>query len=271
MIQPFVASLPMYNLPEMQAANRSFWQALSQLLAEEGLSGLPAELAFARPPVPDAIGTDVVFTQTCGYPLQTIYRGQHELVGVPTYDAPGCGDTTHCAFILVRDESTYRTLESLRGSVFALNSRHSNSGMNLPRRLLADIAGGKAFFREVVETGSHNASIERVQARSADCASIDNMTYTFMQDYRPSAVAGLRVLTQTPVSPAIPFITAMSRSRDEVAAISRALLRMPAEPHAQEALRALRITNISRADRGAYQILMRYESEAAALGYPVLA
>jgi ABC-type phosphate/phosphonate transport system substrate-binding protein len=270
-MQHLVASLPMYNLPEMQAANRGFWQALSALLAEEGMSGLPAELAFGRPPVPDAIGTDVMFTQTCGYPLQTIYRGQHELVGVPTYNAPGCGDATHCAFILVRDDSSFHALADLRGSVFALNSRHSNSGMNLPRRLLADIAGGEAFFRDVVETGSHNASIERVQAGGADCASIDNMTYTFMQDYRPAAVAGLRVIAQTPTSPTIPFVTAVSRTPDEVSAIRRALLRMPTEPRAQDALRALRITDISPADPAAYQLLMRYESEAAALGYPVLA
>ncbi|MET0443802.1 MAG: phosphate ABC transporter substrate-binding protein, partial [Pseudorhodoplanes sp.] len=118
MTQPFVASLPMYNLTEMQPANRAFWQALSGLLAKEDLPGLPAELAFTRLPVPDAIGTDVVFTQTCGYPLQTIYRGQHELIGVPTYDAPGCGEATHCAFILVRDDSSFRSLSDLRGSVF---------------------------------------------------------------------------------------------------------------------------------------------------------
>jgi ABC-type phosphate/phosphonate transport system substrate-binding protein len=268
-MQPFVASLPMYNLPEMQSANRAFWQALSGLLVKEGLFGLPAELAFTRLPVPDAIGTDVVFTQTCGYPLQTIYRGQYEMVGVPTYDAPGCGPATHCAFILVRDDSSFRSLEDLRGSVFALNSRHSNSGMNLPRRLIADIAGGKPFFGEVVETGSHNASIEGLMAGKVDSASIDNLTYTFLKEYRPAAVEGLRVLAQTPPSPAIPFITAVSRTPDEVAAIKRALLRMPAE--APDALRALRITNISPADPQAYQVLLRYEAEAAALGYPELA
>jgi len=269
--QPFVASLPMYNLPEMQPANRAFWQALLGLLVKEGLSDLPAELAFSRLPVPDAIGTDVVFTQTCGYPLQTIYRGQHEMVGVPTYDAPGCGAATHCAFILVRDDSPFRSLPDLRGSVFALNSRHSNSGMNLPRRLLADIAGGKPFFREVVETGSHNASIERVMTGSTDSASIDNLTYTFLQDYRPAAVEGLRVLAETPPSPAIPFITAASRTPEEIAAIRRAILKMPTEPQAQDALRALRIANITPADPQAYQVLLRYEAEAAALGYPELA
>jgi DNA-binding NarL/FixJ family response regulator len=34
--------------------------------------------------------------------------------------------------------------------------------MNLPRRAIADIAGGKPFFRSIVETHSHAGNIERV-------------------------------------------------------------------------------------------------------------
>src|SRR5439155_20757972 len=39
-------------------------------------------------------------------------------------------------------------------------SRHSNSGMNLPRRALAEIAGGRGFFAQVIETGSQPRSEE---------------------------------------------------------------------------------------------------------------
>ena len=261
----------MYNLPEMQDANRAFWAILSDALAAEGLSDRPAELEFSRPPVPAEIGPEVLFTQTCGYPLQTIYRGQHQLLGVPTYDAPGCGDATHCAFILVRDNSSFRKLADLRGTVFALNSRHSNSGMNLPRRLLADIAGGKPFFGEIVETGSHNASIEHLASGFADSASIDCLTYVFLQDYRPEAVRQLRVLAETPASPAIPFITAIDRTMEEVAALRRALLRINAERPSNPAFKALKLSKISPIQPEAYQILLRYEAEAAALDYPVLA
>jgi ABC-type phosphate/phosphonate transport system substrate-binding protein len=263
----------MYNLPEMQAANRAFWAILSDALAAEGLSGLsglPSELEFSRPPVPAGIGAEVLFTQTCGYPLQNIYRGQHRLLGVPTYDASGCGDATHCAFIVVRDDSSVREIADLRGSVFALNSRHSNSGMNLPRRLLADIAGGRPFFRDVVETGSHNASVERVASGSADSASIDCLTYVFLQDYRPDSVRNLRVLAQTPPSPAIPFITAIDRTGEEVTALRRALLRVNAQA-SSPAFKALRLSRTSPVRPEAYQILLRYEEEAAALNYPALA
>jgi ABC-type phosphate/phosphonate transport system substrate-binding protein len=267
----FAASLPMYNLPEMREANAAFWRALSEELSAEGVGALPTALDFARPPVPKEIGDDVLFTQTCGYPLQTIYRAQHQLLAVPTYDAPGCGDATHCAFILVREDSPYRRLEDLRGSTFALNSRHSNSGMNLPRLLLAPIADGKPFFGAIVETGGHGPSIERIKAGDADCASIDNMTYVFMQDFRPAFVQGLRVLAQTSSSPAIPFVTsAMTRPR-EVAALRAALLRVGSDSRHRPVLRPLRIKAISPADPDAYRALMDYERQAAEMGYPQIA
>jgi len=37
---------------------------------------LPEGLSYERPPVPDRIGPEVLFSQTCGYPLETIFAGQ---------------------------------------------------------------------------------------------------------------------------------------------------------------------------------------------------
>lgn len=64
-------SLPMYNLPEMRADNARFWEALRELLVEAGLRDLPERLTFDRLPVPERIGPEVFFSQTCGYPLET--------------------------------------------------------------------------------------------------------------------------------------------------------------------------------------------------------
>ena len=265
------ASLPMYNLPEMQAMNAAFWGALAEELRREGCTDIPGGLSFAGRPVPERIESDVLFSQTCGYPLQTIYRGQSRLLGVPTYDAPGCRSGTHCAFILVRNDSPYKKPEDLKGATFALNSRHSNSGMNLPRLLFARLAGGKPFFRSVVETGSHPNSIARVASGELDAASIDNLTYTFFKDHRPQAVAGLRVLAETPQSPAIPFITSIATPNDVAARLQAALFRLAADPARRAVLDGLRLRTISMPDPAAYASLLDYERQAADLGYPELA
>jgi ABC-type phosphate/phosphonate transport system substrate-binding protein len=267
----FVASLPMYNLPEMAAVNTAFWRAIAEELRQEGIADTPDELVMDSPPVPDAIRPATLFTQTCGYPLQTIYQGQYQLLGVPTYDAPGCGDGTHRAFILVRADSPVERLEDLRGGTFALNSRHSNSGMNLPRVMFARIAGGSRFFSRVIETGSHAASMQLVASGGADAASIDCLTYAFFSDYRPEALVGLRRFTDTPESPAIPFVTAADTSADYVVALQRALSRVVMTPQRRPLLSRLRLRHVGVPDPTAYARLLDYEREAFALGYGELA
>jgi ABC-type phosphate/phosphonate transport system substrate-binding protein len=262
------ASLPMYNLAEMAEAHADLWKAI---VSECGpTADLPARLAFDRPPVPKAIGPEVIFSQICGYPLQTIFRGQYRLLGTPSYRAPGCGPGTHRAFVVVRDGSRFRRLEDLRGATFALNSRHSNSGMNLPRRLIAPLAGGRSFFRSVVETGAHPASIERVSSGELDAASIDCLTYAFFKDHRPKAVAPLRIIAETPESPAIPFITSALTSTAQAEALGEALVRLSSDPARRSILDALRIQSIGPANPASYHRLLDYEREAAQLGYPTL-
>ncbi|WP_245767201.1 phosphate/phosphite/phosphonate ABC transporter substrate-binding protein [Stigmatella erecta] len=268
---PMTASLPMYNAPGMRAVNTAFWTALSGLLREEGIEGVPESLSFERPPVPEVIGDEVLFTQVCGYPLQTVYQGQYRLLARPCYDAAGCTGSTHSAFLVARKSSPARRVADLRGQRFALNSLHSNSGMNLPRRMLAEVAGGKPFFGEVLETGGHGASMRLVAGGGADCASIDCLTYAFSQDHQPELVEELRVIAQTPPSPTLPFVTSARTGDATVAALQRCLYRMSAEPRFASVLSGLRLARIEPAPQAEYSALLDHARRAAELGYPVLA
>jgi ABC-type phosphate/phosphonate transport system substrate-binding protein len=265
------ACLPMYNLPEMRPRNAAFWKAFSEEISAERFANAPAELSFDRPPVPNAIGEEILFSQTCGYPLQTVYRGQFALLGAPTYDFPGCGAATHRAFIIVRKDSRYKTVEDLRASKFALNSRHSDSGMNLPRIMLARLGAKAPFFGSVVETGSHTESIRQVAAGDLDTASIDCVTYGFFNEYRSEKMSDLRVLGETPESPAIPFVTSIATAAEQIGELRSALLRIANDPKRKSALRGLSIKMITPVELTVYGRVMGYEREAIDLGYPALA
>lgn len=268
-MMPF-ASLPMYNFPEMRSANAQFWQALRGLLRETGVSDVPETLLFERGPVPARLEAEMFFSQTCGYPLETVFKGQAVRLGAPVYDVPGCAGATHCAFFVVRADAPAQCLDDLRGSVFLLNSPHSNSGMNLPRRALADIAGGKPFFRQVIETGGHPASLERLLRGDGDVASIDCVTYAFWRHYRPDTAAGVRVLGETPPSPSIPFVTSVATPAPTAPILRAALRRVATEPRYAAASSGLKIVAIEDVPDDAYRGLLDYEKEAAALGYPQL-
>jgi ABC-type phosphate/phosphonate transport system substrate-binding protein len=264
------ASLPMYNLPEMADRNTAFWEALSKEMRAEKLPDTPPDLAFSRPAVPDAIGPEVLFSQTCGYPLQTIYSGQFAFLGVPTYDFPGCGPSTHRAFVIVARDSPYRSIEDLRGARFALNSIHSNSGMNLPRILLARRGVEAPFFGAVVETRSHTESIRQVQAGHLDAASVDCVTYGFFKELCPEKVSAIRVLAETPESPAIPFVTSIATRSDQIEKLRSALFRVASDPVYHPVLGGLHIKTITAVDPAEYRRVMAYEREAAERGYAEL-
>jgi ABC-type phosphate/phosphonate transport system substrate-binding protein len=265
------ASLPMYNLPEMRPANALFWKALHELLASSGLHDLPETLSFERPPVPERIGPEVLFSQTCGYPLETIFSGQAIRLGTPCYDMPGCDGPTHCGLFVVPAGSSAEKLSDLTGGVFLLNSRHSNSGMNLPRRALADIAQGRPFFSRVIETGSQPGNLDRISQGEADVTSVDCVTYAFWRQHRPRAAEHVRVLARTPASPAIPFMTSAETPAATVALLREALRRVAREPHFAAIRAGLALIDIGDIPDAAYRRLLEYEREAVALGYPVLA
>ena len=64
---------------------------------------------------------------------------------------------------------------------------------------------------------------------------------------------------------------AIDRTGEEVTALRRALLRVNAQAASSPAFKALRLSRISPVQPDAYDILLRYEAEAAALNYAVLA
>jgi ABC-type phosphate/phosphonate transport system substrate-binding protein len=263
------ASLPMYNLPEMRPVNAAFWAALREALAEAGIAS-PQSLTFERPPVPRDIGPEILFSQTCGYPLETIFRGQAIQLGTPCYTAEGCEGPTHCGVFIVPADSAARTLRDLAGGVFLLNSRDSNSGMNLPRRALADLAAGQAFFGRVIETGSQPGNLDRIARSAGDATAVDCVTYAFWKKYRPDAAARTRILARTPPSPAIPFVTSATTPPKTVDALRAALHQIAREPRFAAARGGLLLDDIVDVPPERYRALLDYEREAAQLGYAEL-
>ena len=265
-----IASLPMYNLPEMRPLNAAFWSAVRAELGREGPGDLPPDLDFGRPPVPGAIEPGVLFTQVCGYPLQTIFRDQAVLLGQPVYAAAYCDGATHRGVFLVRKDSPYARLEDLRGCNFVFNSIHSNSGMNLPRRALAEIAGGRPFFARIAETLSQPGNIERVAKGEADATCVDCVTFAFFSRHRPALGNLLRVLATTPPSPSIPFVTSASTRPETVDRLRSALQRVGRAPEWASVRSGLMLKDILAPDLAAYGRLMDFERQAADLGYPAL-
>ena len=248
------ASLPMYAFAELAAANRALWGRL-----RAGVAGAPAVLDETGAD-PGEIGADVVFTQVCGYPLLRRFAGQAVVLGVPRYGFEGCAGATHRAAFIVRESEPTQALAEMRGRVFGCNSIHSNTGMNLPRLSLARVAEGRPFFRQVVWTGAHLASLAALAAGEIDLCAVDCVTWGLARRELPERCAGLRVLGWTEPSPCLPFVSSVATEGAMVAALARALA-AASEP-------GLGLLGVE-AEAG-FAVLAEYEREAVELGYAVL-
>jgi ABC-type phosphate/phosphonate transport system substrate-binding protein len=265
------ASLPMYDLPEMQAATDAFWQGLARAFRREGLDDVPDRLEAPVDYEGHWLSPDLFFSQTCGYPLRHALKDRVAYLATPSYAVEGCGHGTYRSVILVPEKSTAQTLADLRGKVATFNDPHSHSGMNVLRAMVAPLSRDGVFFGQVVESGRHEASIRMVAERAADVATIDCVTYATLERYRPNAVEGVRILGLTAEAPNLPFITALDAGPDRIARLRAGLARAFTDPELAEARAKLFLEEIVVLPGDAYLAIDRMEQDAIDAGYPELA
>jgi ABC-type phosphate/phosphonate transport system substrate-binding protein len=143
--------------------------------------------------------------------------------------------------------------------------------MNLPRRVIAEIAQGKPFFGSIVETHTQPGNIERVARGEVDASCVDCVTYAFFRRHRPQLGDLTRILAATPISPSIPFVTSSSTRKELVAVMQDALFAVAHKPEWAEARTGLMLRDIVAIEPARYELQMRYEQEAKNLGDPELA
>ncbi len=264
------AALPMYDLPELHAANDALWAAIAARLRARGLFDAPDQLTRDIPP--DVLWTlpDLVLAQTCGLPLATRLERQVQVVATPRYRARGCDGIDYRGAVVVRAEHPASSLDDLRGGRCAVNDLTSNSGMNLLRAEVAPLAQGRAFFRSVLITGGHLASAEAVVRDEADLAALDCVTFAHLQRWRPRLAAGLRVLTWTVRSPGLPLITGLATRPAQLAGLREVLNEVAADPALREVRDLLLLDGFEVVPAEHYRAVLRLRDIARDLGYPHL-
>lgn len=262
-----VASLPMYDLPELREATDSWWRGLARAFRDAGIQGVPEALdrgddyrAIWRRP-------DLVFSQTCGYPLMNGLRGRVRLVATPCYRAPGCEGANYCSFVVVRNDGAFDEIEGLRGARCAVNNPDSQSGYSALRALVAPHARHGRFFGAVAVSGGHGKSVEMIATGKAEVAAIDCVTYGLLSRHRPAAVEGLRVLCRTPSAPGLPFITRLPADDDLMVRIQAGLRQAFRDDGLAAARDALMLTDFEQLPLVAYDRIMELENDAMSHGY----
>ena len=264
-----IASLPMYDVPELAEHTDALWGAIARALAVRGVRA-PAALTRDRETWTDPALT---LSQTCGYVFTHRLKGAVRLVATPRYAAPGCEGARYTSMIVVPRASTARSLEELRGRVAAVNQLESHSGMNVLRHLCAPLADAGRFFGRVEVSGGHRASLERIAAGTADVAAIDCVAHALLARAVPDLLAGTRVLAEVeaPRVPGLPLITRRDLPGEDLGTLREALLDVAEDPALARTRRALLWDGLEVLGEDAYAVLDEMEEGAIARGYPTVA
>jgi ABC-type phosphate/phosphonate transport system substrate-binding protein len=202
-----LATLPMYDWPEVAAATDRLWSAIRDALVGEGVA---APAALVRPDDPMAAWTDpgLVLGQTCGLPLVRALAGRVTLLGALDCAVPGCPPGWYRSAVVVRADDPRATLAGFRGARLAISARDSQSGYAALWHHAAPLAEAGRFFAAVTVTGAHAASVAAVADGTADLAAIDWVSWRLARRFRPGAALRLRVLMRTDPTPGLPLIAA---------------------------------------------------------------
>jgi len=254
-------SLPMYALPEMTEQLHAWWLGLARHLRDAGVERVPDKLDEPTDIPVHWLDKDLLFSQTCGYPLTHLLEHRVTLIATPIYDAPGCDGILYRSMIIVRDDLNVSALEDLKSCDVAINNWDSQSGFNALRARISDLATpGERFFGRTMITTSHTRSIAAVMNGEAQCASIDGVTLALFQRHRPDVVSGLRVLDQTDPAPGLPYITRKDISDDELEALRTGLFAALADPELSDARADLLLKGAECIDLDAYDAIRHMEA-----------
>jgi ABC-type phosphate/phosphonate transport system substrate-binding protein len=250
----------MYDLPELRDATVAWWAGIARHAG--------VELELARPDDLPAhwTGPDLLFSQSCGYPLTHALEGRVRYLATPCYMAEGCAGPLYRSAVLVQAGSPFARFADTQGARLAINGHDSQSGCNVLRVMAAESGDARPFFGPVTVTGSHVASIAAVAEGRADLAAVDCVTLGLLRAVRPAAVRDVRVLAWSPAAPGLPYVTAADLPEQERRALLAGLRAAAADPRLAPVRRRLLIDSIQVLDPAVYAVIPGMQRRAQALG-----
>lgn len=209
-----IASLGMYDRAETAAANDRFWAAIRDGLRARGVAA-PETLTRGNGAYwPAWESSELVFSQTCGYPFRSRLHDRVTLIATPDYGLPGCPPGHYQSIFVARTDDPRALVPDFDGAALAFNEDLSQSGWAGPVTHLAALGMQP---NPQLRSGAHWRSALAVAEGRADFAALDALSWTFMRRY-DSFATGLKEIGRTQPTPALPYIAAKGADRAAILA-----------------------------------------------------
>ena len=203
-----IASLMMYDRPQLKQAHERLWSLIHRQLADRGIAG-PVKLSRHSDESSLWTNPNLLLSQTCGMPYRTWLHGKVQLIGTPDYDLDGCQPGYYRSAWVVRRNDAKKVLTEFAQSIFAYNQTFSQSGY---AAAYWHATAENFWFTRKYHSGAHRQSARAVADGRADIASLDAVSWRLIEQHDHVAKQ-LRVLDWTKPTPGLPLITALRYNR----------------------------------------------------------
>lgn len=146
------------------------------------------------------------------------------------------------SFLIVNKDSSFKSLEDLRGRTFAFTDPDSNTGRLVPMYWLAELKERpESFFRQTIYTYSHDNSILAVSRGLVDGAAVDGLIWEYYQERKPEFTARTKVIKKSELYGIPPLVASPHLPQTEQERLTKLLLAMHQEPEGKKILTELMI------------------------------
>lgn len=213
---------------------------------------------------------DVAFI--CGLPLIRYCQmnvGQIEAIAAPVIQAERYRNRPiYFSDVIVNATSSITTFEQLADRSFCYNDLGSNSGYNLVRNRLRQGQYSPDFFGRVIQSGSHQRSIQWVVEGKADCAAIDSTVLEQELRHSPQFTQSLRVVESLGPCPIPPIVAATRLGNEFLASLQYALLNP--DPILKQHMQQAGIQRFAATHSKDYEAIAHLHEKAIRAGYAVI-
>lgn len=180
-----------------------------------------------------------------------------EILAVPLIK----GESNYYAYIIVRNDSGLARFEDLKGYDFAFTDPLSNTGCLYPRYLVKKMnLSEDMFFSRVIYTYAHDYSIQAVENKIVDAASVDSIIFDYIKANNPQKVSNLKIIKKSEPFGMPPVVVHPKIESDLKRELQSVFLNMSTDPQGKEILSHLDIDRFVLGEDSEYNSIRKMKA-----------
>jgi ABC-type phosphate/phosphonate transport system substrate-binding protein len=264
----YFANARMYSVDPGAA---SAWKQLFEWLARaSGVDLRVIDHAFPAPLAELWSRPDLGCAFMCGFPYKLSKHPPRPVAAPVPLRGPVPGTPVYATRLVVKVDSSFRSLQDTFGGRLGFTVEDSHSGYNALRHHLLryrQAGDGNLYRASIGPLTTPRRVIEAVLAGDIDVGPLDSYVLDLIQRHDPALAAQIRIVATTETAP-IPFLVA-SRCCPErvVASLQTALMEFGDLAACGDLRERLCLQGFAPVAIGDYDLMLRWDAEARAAGY----